>query len=87
MLSEADLVIVMEAVHRQSLLERFPFDPARVWTLGELAGSTDDIVDPFLAEPLEAAAIFEVLDRWSRAAGSALSVGEATSVDDGEIAG
>jgi protein-tyrosine phosphatase len=45
-LQEADLVLVMEEAHRQSLFYRLPSALPKVFLLSELAGRHDEVVDP-----------------------------------------
>ena len=46
-LSRADLVLVMEEAHRQSLFYRLPAALPRIFMLSELAGRYEDICDPY----------------------------------------
>lgn len=47
LLQRADLILVMTALHRARLLERWPALADRIHTLGEYAGVWRDVSDPF----------------------------------------
>lgn len=46
-LSAADLVLVMEEAHRQSLFYRLPRALPKIFLLSELAGRHDEVADPY----------------------------------------
>lgn len=46
-LREADLVLVMEEAHRQSLFYRLPSALPKVFLLSELAGRHEEVADPY----------------------------------------
>lgn len=47
MLREADIVIVMEESHRQSIFHLAPQHLGKVYLLSEMAGKHDDVADPY----------------------------------------
>lgn len=47
MLSAADLILVMEEAHRQSLFYRLPSVLPKIFLLSELAGRHDEVADPY----------------------------------------
>jgi len=47
LLSEADIIVVMEEAHRQSLFHLAPQYLGKVFLLSELAGRHQDVADPF----------------------------------------
>lgn len=47
LLRDADIILVMTESHRQVLLERFPDQLEKVFTIGEFAGYDNEIADPF----------------------------------------
>lgn len=66
-ISQADLVLVMESNHREAILHEFPFSADRVYLLSEAAnGAPYDIPDPYVSdEPPEVIAeeIITMIDR------------------------
>lgn len=46
-LSAADLILVMEEAHRQSLFYRLPSALPKIFLLSELAGRHDEVADPY----------------------------------------
>lgn len=53
LLSEFNLILVMEQSHKDTLWAAFPDLAGRIYTLRELVGSPGDIEDP-IGEPIEA---------------------------------
>jgi protein-tyrosine-phosphatase len=47
MAEEADLILTMTARHRREVIRVCPGAAGKVFTLGEFAGSGEDVVDPF----------------------------------------
>ena len=50
LLNESDLVLVMEPLHREAILARFPHAGSKVWVIKEFAGMVgtgEGIKDPF----------------------------------------
>lgn len=58
-LREADLVLVMEEAHRQSLFYRLPSALPKVFLLSELAGRHEEVADPYGMPVAIYAATFE----------------------------
>ena len=47
MLAPSDYVVTMTAGHKRGILQAFPAAADKVFTLGELSGSNEDVQDPF----------------------------------------
>lgn len=66
-LSQADLVLVMEHNHKEAITQEFPFSTSKVFLLSEAAnGASYDIPDPYgTKEPPDVVAseIIEMIDR------------------------
>ncbi len=46
LLMASDVVLVMEASHKEALCVEFPDHAAKIFQLSELAGKTQDVIDP-----------------------------------------
>jgi protein-tyrosine-phosphatase len=47
MIADSDLVLTMEAVHKEALQQEFPWAAGRIFLLTEMAGETESVDDPY----------------------------------------
>lgn len=68
MVATTDLLVTMEAAHKQTILHKFPAADERVFTLGELIGREEDVEDP-IGMPLPTYEYtYGLLEEWIKAA-------------------
>jgi len=68
MAAATDLLVTMEAAHKQAILRNFPTVRDRVFTLGELIGREEDVEDPIGMPMAEYEYTYDLLEEWIEAA-------------------
>ena len=64
LVAETDLLVTMEAAHKRAILREFPEASGRVFVLGELIGSGEDVDDPIGLPFAEYERTYNLLEEW-----------------------
>ncbi len=64
LVAATDLLVTMEAAHKQAILRAYPASAGRVFTLAELVGESADVDDPIGGPLEEYVQTYALLDGW-----------------------
>ncbi len=64
LVTETDLLVTMEAAHKQAILRAFPQASDRVFVLSELIGRSEDVEDPIGLAFAEYERTYHLLEEW-----------------------
>lgn len=64
LVAETDLLVTMEAAHKQAILRAFPEASGRVFVLSELIGGSEDVDDPIGLPFAEYERTYHLLEKW-----------------------
>lgn len=64
LVAESDLLVTMEAAHKQTILHAFPEASGRVFALSELIGRSEDVDDPIGLAFAEYERTYHLLEEW-----------------------
>jgi len=64
LVAETDLLVTMEAAHKQAIQRVFPEASDRVFVLGELIGRGEDVDDPIGLPFVEYERTYDLLEEW-----------------------
>jgi len=64
LVAESDLLVTMEAAHKQAILHAFPEASSRVFVLSELIGRGEDVDDPIGLAFAEYKRTYHLLEEW-----------------------
>lgn len=64
LVAETDLLVTMEAAHKQAILRAFPEADGQVFVLSELIGRSEDVDDPIGLAFAEYERTYHLLEEW-----------------------